>query len=341
MSALDDVSLALDRTWTQARRDLVSPRGVLFIVGVIATLIAPLTTGSYYQSVILQVLILVLAVTSWNLIAGYFGMFSFTHAALYGIGGYATVISAVELGVPPFLAIVVGGIAAGVFSLPITIPALRLGGSYLAMVTLAYAEIIHLAAISYRDITGGPTGLTGYAPLLGNNRVLVYYFTAAVVGLLIFAQYVLVVSRFGLIARAIRESEDAAQMLGNNTYRFKIMGFFIGSTLAGVAGGLQVYNVLIISPPMLQISQMIQFMAMAVIGGLGVFGGPFIGVLSVLGLSELLREFESIRFIVWGLLLLFIIMFFPNGLAGSSVQMDLFQKQFDDVRSTLRGEKNE
>lgn len=338
MSTVDDIKLALRRSREQAEEDLFTPRGVLLALCIVATLLVPLFTGPYLQGVVLQMLIFFLAVASWNFIAGYFGMFSFTHAALFGIGGYAAAISALELGLNPVVGIAIGGIAGGLFSLPITIPALRLGGSYLAMVTLAYAEIIHLAAISFRDITGGPTGLTGFAGMFGGNRLSLFYFTVAVVGLFLAVQYVLTVSRFGLIARAIRESEDAAQMLGNNTYRHKLAGFFVGSALAGVAGGLQVYNVLIISPQMLQINQMIRFMAMTVIGGIGIFSGPIVGVVAVLGLSELLRGFTSLRLLIWGFLLLFIILFAPNGIMGSSVQSDLLKEQVNDIRNTLQGD---
>jgi branched-chain amino acid transport system permease protein len=338
VTVLQKLQLALSRTREQATEDLLSVRGALFSLVALLALLAPFVFGPYVQSVVLQMLIMVLAVASWNFIAGYFGMFSFTHAALYGIGGYATVISAMELGVEPLVAIAIGGLAAGLFSLPITLPALRLGGSYLAMVTLAYAEVIHLAAVTFRDITGGPTGLTGYTPMFGNDRVVIFYFTAAVVVLFLSVQYVLTVSRFGLIARAIRESEQAAQMLGNNTYRHKLLGFFIGSSLAGIAGGLQVYNVLIISPPMLNINQMIDFMAMTVIGGMGVFGGPVVGVAVVLGLSELLRGLPSIRLLVWGVLLLVIIMFFPNGIAGSDVQSKLIREQVDGLRKLVGGD---
>lgn len=338
MSAIQNIKLALKLGGNQAREDLWSLRGGLFVVTSVLLLLVPHVLGTYLQGVVLQMLILILAVTSWNFIAGYYGMFSFTHAALYGIGGYATILSVLELGVDPTVALVIGGITAGLFSLPITFPALRLGGAYVAMVTLAYAEIIHLASISFRDITGGPTGLTGFPAMFGGDRLLLFYFVVAVVGLFLAVQYLLAVSRFGLIARAIRESEDAAQMLGNNTYRHKLVGFFIGSAIAGVAGGLQVYNILIISPPMLQLNQMIQFMAMTVIGGMGIFSGPIVGVVTVHGLAELLRGFESIRLLVWGMLLLFIILFAPKGIMGSDVQSDIIQEKLTEFSELLRGD---
>lgn len=337
MQVLDRLALTVSRTQRNLLRDLRKPRGLLFIAGIAFLLVAPLFLENFQISILQQMVVFVLAVSSWNLLAGYFGMFSFTHAALYGVGAYAAVISANEFGVPVLAAIALGGLVAGLASLPITIPALRLGGAYLAMVTLAYAEIVHLAAVTFRDITGGPTGYTGFAALFGGDRITLYYFIIAVVAVLVLVQYALLVSRFGLIARAIRESEDAAQMLGNNTYRHKLVGFFVGSAIAGVAGGLQAYNILIISPPMLELNQMIQFMAMNVIGGLGTFGGAIVGVVVVVGIAELLRGVIEQRLLIWGTLLLVIILFFPNGLAGSDVQRELLRRP----RSWLRDEPEE
>lgn len=335
------LSLPLRRAAARFRDDVRGPRGVLLLVSLGLVVVSPFVLRQFLQSVVLQIIIFSLAVTSWNLIAGYYGMFSFTHAALFGVGAYTTVIATSEFGVPAVAALALGGLAAGVLSLPITLPSLRLGGSYVAMITLAYAEIIHLAAITFRDITGGPTGYTGFEPMFGGDRVAYFYFVLAVVAFLVFLQYLLLVSRYGLIARAIRESEDAAQMLGNNTYRHKLGGFFIGSAIAGVAGGLQAYNILIISPPMLELTQMIRFMAMAVIGGLGVFGGPIVGVVVVVGVSELLRGLGDVRLLVWGLMLLVVILFFPSGIAGSSIQRGLLRDQLKALRQFVTGSRGE
>ncbi len=325
----------LSRTKERLWDDLTKPRGILLSLGLLFALIAPLFLQDFQLSIILQIIIFILAVESWNLLAGYYGMFSFTHAALYGVGAYATVIAAAEYGVPPLITPFIGGLIAGLASLPITIVALRLGGAYIAMVTLAYAEIIYLAAITFRDITGGPTGYTGFNALFGGNRVLLYYYVFLIVAVIMIAQYILLVSRFGLVARAIRESEDAAQMLGNNTYRHKLVGFFIGSAFAGVAGGLQAYNILIISPPMLELNQMIQFMAMNVIGGLGTFGGPIVGVVVVFSIAELLRGIIQSRLLVWGLLLIVIILFFPTGIAGVEVKREAFTKRLAQLRRKI------
>lgn len=311
----------LSRTRTRLAEDARSRNGVAFLVGSLLALVAPFAVTSYGVSLLTQLLVVILVVGSWIFVAGYFGIFTFAHAAFYGIGAYGAAIAAAGFGVHPVASILLGGLAAAVFSLPIAYPVLKLSGPYVAMVTLAYAEIIYYATTMFREITGGPTGYTGFPQLFGGSDLALYYFVFAVVAALMLAMYGLLVNRFGLVARAIRESSDAASMLGNNVPRYKLVGFIVGSTVAGVGGALQAYTIMIISPPMLEISQMIEFMAMGVIGGLRTFGGAVFGGVIVFGLSESLRDLGQIRLVVWGVMLMVVMLYFPNGIAGDSVDL--------------------
>lgn len=311
----------LGRSITRARDRLLedsrSRNGIVLGIGTLFAVLAPLILTTYALDIVMQLIIAILVVSSWIFVAGYFGMFSFAHAALYGIGGYAAVLLAAEAGVHPIASILLGGVVAGLFSLPISYPVLRLEGAYVGMVTLAYAEIIYRATILLREFTGGPTGYTGFPMLFGGNSVAMYYFVLLVVGVLLLAMYVLLVNRFGLVARAIRESPDAAMMLGNNVSRHKLLGFVIGSSIAGVAGGMQAYSILIISPPMLEIERMIEFMAMGIIGGLRTLSGGVFGTVVVFGLNEFLRDYGELRLVVWGAMLVFVTLYFPDGIADS------------------------
>lgn len=303
-----DVAEHLETVWGRA-----------LVAGFLVALVVPLFAGAYVVDVATQILVFVLVVTSWNFVAGYFGILTFAHAALFGVGGYAAAILAAEAGVPPLLAVPLGGLVAGAFSLPMSVSILKLHGAYVAMITIAYAEIIHLAAILWRDVTGGPTGYIGFDPMFGGNRVALFYVVLGFVLVFLALQYVLSISRVGLVARAIRESEDAAQMLGNNTTRLKLIGFVFSSSVAGVAGGLQAYNLLIISPPTLELGRMIEFMAMGVVGGVRTLTGGIVGVVLVYGLAELLRELGGVRLLLWGVLLMVSIVYFPNGIVGTEI----------------------
>jgi branched-chain amino acid transport system permease protein len=324
---VDALRHAVGRTRERLAADVHTRNGKLIIGGTVLALLAPLIFTSYGLEIIMQLFIVILAVGSWIFIAGYFGMFTFAHAAIYGIGAYAAVILAAEAGVHPLASILLGGLIAGICSLPISYPVLRLSGAYVAMVTLAYAEIVYYATIIFRDVTGGPTGYTGFPELFGGDRLAMYYFVLLAVAAFMLLQYALLVNRFGLVARAIRESSDAAQMLGNNVPRYKLAGFFIGSTVAGIAGALQAYSILIISPPMLEIGQMIEFMAMGIIGGLRIFGGAVFGAVVVFGFSELLRDFGEFRLVIWGALLMIATLYFPEGIAANSFDL---RERLDD-----------
>lgn len=314
--------------WTALRRarkrlaeDARSRNGIMLAIGTLLAVLAPLILTAYALDIVMQLFVTILVVGSWIFIAGYFGMFTFAHAALYGIGAYAAVILAAEMGIHPVASILLGGLVAGVFSLPISYPVLRLSGAYVGMVTLAYAEIIYRGTILLREITGGPTGYTGFPLLFDGNSIVMYYFVLLLVGGLMLLMYVLLVNRFGLVARAIRESPDAARMLGNNVSRHKLIGFVIGSSIAGLAGALQAYSILIISPPMLEIERMIEFMAMGIIGGLRTLSGGVFGAIIVFGLSEILRDFGEIRLVVWGAMLVVVTLYFPDGIADSDFRI--------------------
>jgi branched-chain amino acid transport system permease protein len=310
-------TILIERIREDVADRLETKTGQLLLIGVIASLFVPLFSNGYSLDVAIQLLIFILVVTSWNFVAGYFGILTFVHAALFGIGGYSAAILAAEFAVPGVLGVFTAGLIAAVFSLPMALSLLNLRGAYVSMLTIAYAEIIYYAAIMLRGITGGPTGYSGFPVLFGGDRVALYYFVLVTVGVLVTIQYLFAINRFGLVARAIRESEEAAQMLGNNTRRYKVVGFVFGSSLAGIAGGLQAFNIRIISPPVLELQQMIEFMAMGIIGGIRSLSGGILGTVIVYGLMEVLRPIGGARLLVWGLLLIVAIIFFPKGVVGS------------------------
>lgn len=328
---VDTLSILIDRVWEDVKANLRTTTGKALVAGLVLAFVVPLFAGGYELNVATQALIFILVVTSWNFIAGNFGILTFAHAALFGVGGYSAAILAAEFGIPVIFAVFLAGIVTAAFSLPMAVSLLHLRGAYVAMLTIAYAEIIFFASVMLRDITGGPTGYSGFPVPFGGDRVMLYYFVLIVVTVLVALQYLVTINRFGLVARAIRESEEAAQMLGNNTRRYKLAGFVFGSTLAGVAGGLQAYNIRIISPPVLELERMIEFMAMGIVGGIRSLSGGILGTLVVYGLMEVLRPIGASRLLVWGILLIAAILYFPNGLISSNEQIGAIKERIRDL----------
>jgi len=184
MTAIDTLRSGIARTAERLTEDARSRNGAAFVIAGVLGLLAPVLVGGYTLDLVMQLIILILVVTSWIFIAGYFGMFSFAHAALYGIGAYAAVLLAGEMGIHPIIAVLLGGVVAGILSIPIALPVLRLSGAYVGMVTLAFAEIVYRLVIVFREVTGGPTGYTGFPSLFGGNRIALYYFVFALVAAL-------------------------------------------------------------------------------------------------------------------------------------------------------------
>jgi len=315
MTAIDTLRSGIARTAERLTEDARSRNGAAFVIAGVLGLLAPVLVGGYTLDLVMQLIILILVVTSWIFIAGYFGMFSFAHAALYGIGAYAALLAG-EMGIHPIIAVLLGGVVAGILSIPIALPVLRLSGAYVGMVTLAFAEIVYRLVIVFREVTGGPTGYTGFPSLFGGNRIALYYFVFALVAAL------LVVRSTGCWSIASvswreryakpRRSADA----GNNVPRYKLTGFIIGSAIAGVAGGLQAHTVLIISPPMIEVNRMIEFMAMGIIGGLRTIGGGIFRSRDRLRTLEGLRDLGEVRLVIWGALLVVVTIYFGRRSLG-------------------------
>ena len=256
---------------------------------------------------------------SWNLVAGYTGQFSFAHVALAGVGGYTSALLSVYLEVPPHFGILFGGLAATAVGFGIGILSLRLRGPYFTLVTLCFAAVLRLAVINEENITGGTAGLSqgwGLQPLWG-SPLIHFYIVIIIFVVAIFVKYKIVNSSFGLTLRAIREDEDAAMVCGINTSKQKILVFAISSLFAGVIGGYYAHYLIIMSPDMFSLSQMMVIQGATIIGGLGTIVGPVIGGFFYYILSLVMRDyFGGYHLLIFGILVVAIVMAKPKGLWG-------------------------
>ena len=253
-------------------------------------------------------------VSSWNILFGYMGIFCFGQQAFFGIGAYGSAIFALRFGLPIPLAIVIGGISAMVSSLLIGLPSLRLRGPYVALVTLAFAEVMRMVCSNWVDVTRGQLGLTVSALFPGANRIGYYYATFL---LLFFSTglFVKVIrSSFGYVAVAIRESQEAASSLGIDIVKYKILAFMLSSFMSGVAGAFYAHYILILTPDIMGLHTMVSILVMGMLGGLGTPHGPLLGTFALIFLSEYLRGFGQLRFIIYGGLIILSVLFIPGGL---------------------------
>lgn len=295
--------------------------GVLIALLVFAPLY--LSRYPYQMAVITGAFFYAILASSWSLLAGTAGQFSFAHMALMAIGAYTSGLLGRDLGTSPLAGILLGTLLAGVVGLAIGLLCLRLRGAYLALFTIAFSEILRIALLTEFKYTEGSNGLE-LAPLYaGITARAEYYITLSLLLGTLGLMYWLTNSRFGLFIRAMREDEDAAAAMGVNVVRYKVLVFVITSLIIGLAGGVFYHQVGIITPNTMELLQMSLIVAMAVIGGMeSLFGSAVGAIVSRLAL-ELLREinilglhieFGAWRYAAFGLVLVFTLRFVQNGL---------------------------
>jgi branched-chain amino acid transport system permease protein len=288
-------------------------------------LLAPLylNQSPYRMSVVTGAFFYAILASSWALLAGVAGQFSFAHMALAAIGAYSAGLLGRDLGTSPLIGIIAGTLAAGFVGLIIGLLCLRLRAAYLALFTIAFSEIVRIILLTEFQYTEGTNGLQ-LAPLYeGITPLAEYYVTLGLLLASMAVMYWISSSRFGLFLRAMREDQEAASAMGVNVVRYKVLIFVVTSLIVGLAGAVFYHQVGIITPNTMEILQMSLIIAMAVIGGMESLLGAALGAFLARISLELLREINILglhielgawRYAAFGLLLMFTLRFAQNGL---------------------------
>lgn len=260
----------------------------------------------------------VIVVYGVNLLMGYAGQAFLAIAATFGIGAYTCALSVMALGLPMPLGWLAGGLLAGATGLLAGLPALRLAGAYLAMVSIAFNVVVEQVIINWSSLTGGAMGITAIPPmsvggLVFDDRVQLAVMCLTAL-LTVFAVVTVRRSQWGLAFIAMRDNEVAASSLGIDTARLKANAFFAASTISGLAGGLYSHSILYISPDISTVFQSIIYVLMVVLGGIGTSWGPLLGAAVLTLLPQWLSDFQSYHLIVLGVVLLACIVLMPNGI---------------------------
>lgn len=267
----------------------------------------------YQTGILILIFINIILATSLNITVGCLGQITLGHAGFMSIGAYTAALltkNAILSGVPGYLvAILLGGIVAGIIGIVIGIPALRLNGDYLAIITLAFGEIIRVL-IEYFSFTGGAQGLNGIPRF--NNFSLIYFITV----LSVIAMYSIMTSRHGRAVLAIREDELASKASGINTTFYKTFSFALSAMFAGMAGGIYAHNIGVLGAKQFDYNYSINILVMVVLGGMGSFTGAIMAAIILTILPEALRSFAEYRMIIYPLILIGMMIFRPQGLLG-------------------------
>jgi branched-chain amino acid transport system permease protein len=276
---------------------------------------------------VMMTLYAALLAQAWNILGGFGGQFSFGHALFFGFGAYVQAIAQLQWGLNPWVALALAGCVSATVGLGVGALTFRYGlkGSYFALVTLAFAEVFRIIAVSV-PFTGAGVGLMipldeSVANLQFESRVGFMY---VILGLLIAAMLVtwwLQNSKFGAYLQAVRDNEDAAQAIGVNPFRVKLVAITLSGAFMGWAGAfyLQVFQYI---DPSIAFGPhtSVEALVAAIVGGLGTLWGPLLGALALHLLSDLTRNLfgslPGINMVIYGSMLILIVMFLPRGIAG-------------------------
>lgn len=277
--------------------------------------------GSYQTDVYRKMLLWITLALSYNFLFGISGQVAFSHFAFYGIGAYAVVILLFQVGLPLPLAIVAGVALCVLLALVVAIPSTRLEGFYLALATLAFAQLFLVVLNEGGTVTGGAGGLANYRlPEVFGIRVAGPWYTVVIVVLLLATYAVLRRldrSWFGRACRAVRDNAEAAQAMGIDVRRTKILAYAITSAMAGVAGMVYAFVDNTVNPPIFGLENAFLLLFMVIVGGSGRLWGAILGAVLLyllpFVLSPLIGHHHAL---VFGVVMVAVVMFQPKGLIG-------------------------
>lgn len=269
----------------------------------------------YQQGIIMIIGINIILAVSLNLTTGFLGQLALGHAGFMGIGAYSAAIATMNMNIGSdtvqlLVSLIIGGLVAALFGILIGVPALRLEGDYLAIITLGFGEMIRVI-VNNLEITGGAKGLNGIPALTNFSHV--FWVTVIIVVVIC----TLLLSRHGRSIISIRENEIAASAVGVPTAFYKILGFVLSAFFAGIAGGLYAHYMTILAPAKFGFMYSIEILVIVVLGGMGSITGSIVAAIILTLLPEALREFSTYRLLIYAVLLILMMLFKPSGLFGT------------------------
>jgi branched-chain amino acid transport system permease protein len=312
----------------------------VFLAFLLLLLVILLTTNAFYLNILFMILLFAGLSGAWNIIGGFSGQLSLGHAAFFGIGAYTSSLLFVKCGIPPLLGTIASAGIALVLALIIGFPCFRLKGPFFTLATIAIAEVLQLLAVHFRDLTDGSEGLSipfhpSFLNLTFESKtkyaLTAYVFMLIVLGISSWIKR----SKLGYQLAALAEEDQAAEALGVDTTKAKMLAFLISAGLTAVGATIYAQYLLFIEPHSeFSISVSIDLALISMVGGLGTTVGPVIGSFLLIPLQEFLRGwlggiYQGLHFVIYGALLVAVVMFMRRGIIA------FFSDKYDLVISKL------
>lgn len=292
--------------------------GICLIL-LVAALIG-LRTQQYILTLLNFVCMYMISVSGLDILFGYSGQISLGHAAFYATGAYTTALLTTKLGAPVWLSILAACVTSLILGIIVALPASKLIHHFLALLTISVGQLVYIL-LSRASFTNAMTGIRSIPKIsfFGFELKSKYHFLIfmiVMVAIFLLIKQRIVYSRVGRAFQAIRENPVAANGIGINVQKYKIMAFAISAVFTGFAGAMYAHFVGFISPETFTSAQSVMFLTMLLFGGMGTFSGPLIGATIVTFLNESLQVLGSYRMMVYGAFILVVLLFLPHGISG-------------------------
>ncbi len=311
-----------------ALRSLTRPRIYVPCVLLLFLIFLPLLyQNPFYQNLVVMIFFFGMLASAWNLIGGFAGQVALGHTAFFGIGAYTSTLLYLNFGISPWIGMFAGAFLAIIVAMIIGIPCFRLKSHFFALATIAFGEVMRFVASFWRGLTQGGVGLlVPFKPELDHfifrGKLPYAYIALALMFSILLIKYLIRHSRYGFYMISLREDQDAAESLGVNTARFKLAALLISVFFTAIGGTFYAQYFLFIDPSIVfDLNFSIELALLSIIGGLGTVVGPILGAFLLIPLDVLLRGWlghitAGLNFIIYGLILIVAVIYFPRGIAG-------------------------
>ncbi len=296
---------------------------IAIICFIIAALLPLVLQSSYQRGIITKITIYAIAASGLNIINGYSGQTNLGMAGFMCIGAYTAGILSTKVGVPSMLCILAGFIFAGLIGFLVSLPTLRLSGTFLTIITLGFSEVIRMIAINAEFLTEGTLGLKG-VPMLTFFGLKIdagtpyYLFALIVLALIVIGLYRIINSRIGRAWISIREDQEASRALGVEISFYKSINFIIGAMIGGLAGAIMLFYYRYTAPDNWMLEEGFNVLSMVTIGGMGTLVGPILGSIVTNSITEVFRFASQYRLVLYAILIILTMWIRPQGIAGAS-----------------------
>jgi branched-chain amino acid transport system permease protein len=286
-----------------------------WIAGFVLLALAAYVVSASLRSFLLFLLMWIALSQSFNMFTGLSGYVNFGFVAFYGLGGYGMTISLLNMSIPVYAAMILGGLLSALFAFVVSWPILRLRGAYFAIAMLSLAQALFVIFDNW-NLVNSATGYT--IPVSFYDPVLQYYYMLVVAAVTVFFLYLMMNSRLGLALKAVKQSEETAVSIGINATFYKAVALAISAFFAGLAGGAATWTITIIDPPSaFDTTITLTSISMSMLGGLGTITGPVIGALILYSIEHYFGlTLPYLHLIVFGIIIVSVVLLIPHGIMG-------------------------